>query len=79
MMHDNYINVCQDIIFDGKTDDIDSLANTIKDGYIVKRDDESLFVTSPAFTIDQTESFNKIVETYLIPSAFNIFAILFKP
>jgi len=67
MMYDNYVNVCQDIIFDGKTDDIDSLANAIKDGYIVKREDGGFFVTSPAFTIDQTESFNKIVETYLIP------------
>jgi len=67
MMYDNYVNVCQDIIFDGKTDDIDSLANAIKDGYIVKRDDGTFFVTTPVFTIDQTESFNKIVETYLIP------------
>ena len=39
MMYDNYVNVCQDIIFDGKTDDIDSLANAIRDGYIVKRED----------------------------------------
>ncbi len=67
MMYDNYVNVCQDIIINGKTDDIDSLANAIKDGYIVKRDDGGFFVTSPSFTIVQTESFNKIVETYLIP------------
>ena len=46
---------------------IDSLANAIKDGYIVRRKDGSLFVTSPAFTLEQTEDFNKIVETYLIP------------
>ena len=67
MMYDNYINVCQDILFDGKTNDIDSLANAIKDGYIIKREDGSLFVTSPLFTMEQTESFNRIVETYLIP------------
>ena len=67
MMYDNYINVCEDILRNGKTDDIDSLANAIKDGYIVRRKDGSLFVTSPAFTLEQTEDFNKIVETYLIP------------
>ena len=78
MMYDNYINVCQDIIFDGKTDDIDSLANAIKDGYIIKRGDGSLFVTTPAFTIDQTESFNKIVETYLIPHIDRYAAHVYK-
>lgn len=78
MMYDNYINVCQDIIFDGKTDDIDSLANAIKDGYIIKRDDGSLFVTSPAFTIEQTESFNKIVETYLIPHIDKYASLVYK-
>lgn len=67
MMYDNYINVCEDILRDGKTDDIESLANAIKDGYIVKRNDGSLFVTSPAFTMEQTECFYKIVETYLTP------------
>ena len=78
MMYDNYINVCQDIIFDGKTDDIESLANAIKDGYIIKRDDGSLFVTSPTFTIDQTESFNKIAETYLIPHIDKYAALVYK-
>lgn len=67
MMYDNYINVCEDILYDGKTDDVESLANAIKDGYVIKRNDGSFFVTTPAFTIMQTESFNKIVETYLIP------------
>lgn len=67
MMYDNYINVCEDILYDGRTDDVDSLANAIKDGYIIKREDGSFFVTSPAFTAEQTESFNKIVEAYLIP------------
>lgn len=67
MMYDNYINVCQDIVLNGRTDDIDSLANAIKDGYIIKRDDGSFFVTSPLFTSEQTESFNRIVESCLIP------------
>ncbi len=67
MMYDYYINVCEDILYDGRTDDVDSLANAIKDGYIIKREDGSLFVTSPAFTMEQTENFYKIVETHLIP------------
>lgn len=66
MMYDNYINVCEDILFAGKTEDIDSLANAIKDGYIIKRGDRSLFVTVPMFTIEQTEAFNQIIEKHLI-------------
>ncbi len=67
MMYDNYINVCEDLLHDGKTEEIESLANAIKDGYIVKREDGSLFVTTPSFTMEQTERFHKIVEAYLIP------------
>lgn len=67
MMYDIYINVCQDILFDGKTDDIDTLANAIRDGYIIKREDGSLFVTSPLFTTEQTEHFNSIVDACLSP------------
>ena len=67
MMYADYINVCQDILFDGKTDDIDALANAISDGYIIKREGGSFFVTTPAFPIDQMERFYEIVETVLIP------------
>ena len=78
MMYDNYINVCEDILIDGKTEDIDSLANAIKDGYIVKRNDGSLFVTTPMFTIEQTERFNKIVETHLFPYMEKYSALVYK-
>ncbi len=78
MMYDTYINVCQDIIFDGKTDDVDALANAIKDGYIVKQDDGSLFVTAPVFTIEQAESFHRIVKTYLIPHVDEYAALVYK-
>lgn len=51
----------------------------MEEGYhIIKRDDGSLFVTSPAFTIIQTESFNKIVETYLIPHVDKYAALVTK-
>jgi len=67
MMCDSYINVCEDILTEGKTEDIDSLANAIKGGYIIKKDDGSMFVTTPMFTIEQTEAFYNIVDTYLVP------------
>ncbi len=78
MMYADYINVCQDILFDGKTDDINSLAYAIKDGYIVRREDGSLFVTTPAFTIDQTESFHRIVENCLIPHIEKYAALVYR-
>ena len=67
MMYDNYINVCEDILCEGTTEDIDSAANAIQDGYIVKREDGSLFVTVPFFTKKQKEEFDAIVENYLAP------------
>ncbi len=67
MMYDYYINVCEDLLHDGKTEDIESLANAIKDGYILKREDGSLFVTTPAFDIEQMKRFHSIVEACLIP------------
>lgn len=78
MMNGSQINVCADILLSGKTYDLDSLANAIKDGYIVRRDDGSLFVTMPAFTVDQTKRFNEIVETYLIPHIDKYAALVYK-
>ncbi len=67
MMYDNYINVCEDLLVAGETQDIESLANAIRDGYIIRREDKSLFVTIPAFTREQTVRFNEIVEACLVP------------
>lgn len=67
MMYDTYINVCEDILTTGTTQDIDSLANAIQEGYIIKKDDGSLFVTTPMFTMKQMEAFHQIVEKYLAP------------
>lgn len=52
-MYDNYINVCEDILCDGATEDIDSAAGAIQDGYIVKKQDGCFFVTLPFFTKEQ--------------------------
>ena len=67
MMYDNYINVCEDILSDGATKDINSLANAIQDGYIIKRDDGNFFVTVPSFNIKQKEKFDMIADKYLSP------------
>ena len=67
MMYDYYINVCEDLLTKGKTEDIDSLTGAIKDGYIIKRDDGSFFVTVPAFNMEQIKKFNEIAEKHLHP------------
>lgn len=67
MMYDNQINACEDILRNGLSEDIDSVANAIQNGYIVRREDGSFFVTTPAFTKAQKAEFNAIVEKYLAP------------
>lgn len=67
MMYDKYINACADILISGKSDDAESVANAIKDGYIIQQDDGKLFVTASMFTIKQKEQFDRIVEKHLIP------------
>lgn len=67
MMYDNYINVCEDILCNGSTEDIDSIANAIQDGYILKKQDGRFFVTVPFFTKEQKAEFDSIVDKYLAP------------
>lgn len=67
MMYDNYINVCEDILYNGKTEDTESAANAIRDGYIIKRQNGNFFVTAPAFTEKQYSCFNEIADKYLAP------------
>ena len=67
MMYDNYINVCEDILCDGFTTDIDSAANAIQEGYIIKREDGSFFITVPFFTKEQKAEFDVIADKYLAP------------
>ncbi len=67
MMYDNYINACEDILYTGSCDDVDSVANAVNDGYIVRKEDGSFFVTSPSFTLEQNQQFENIVEKYLSP------------
>lgn len=67
MMYDNYTNVCEDILRDGSTEDIGSVANAIQDGYIVKKQDGSFFITVPFFTKEQKAEFDDIADKYLAP------------
>jgi len=66
-MQNKYINVCEDIIFKGHTNDEYSLAEAIQLGYIIKKEDGSLFVTIPCFTTAQIKEFNKIIENHWKP------------
>ncbi len=69
MMYDSYINVCEDLLREGGTKDTDAAALAIQEGYIQRRADGSFFVTAPAFTKDQKEEFDQIVERRLAPLA----------
>jgi len=64
MMFDTYINACEDMIYSGKSEDVNSVANAVKDGYIIKKEDGSFFVTTPCFTAEQKQCFDAIVEKY---------------
>lgn len=67
MMYDNYINVCEDILYGNSIGDVDSAANAIRDGYIVKEQDGSFFVTTPCFTKEQKAEFDAITDKYFAP------------
>ena len=67
MMYANYITVCEDILCNGASEDIDSAAKAIQEGYIIKKPDGGLFVTVPAFTKEQKAEFDAIADKYLAP------------
>jgi len=64
MMINTYINACEEIIYGGSSEDKNATANAIKDGYIIKKDNGSLFVTVPCFTAEQKRAFDEIVEKH---------------
>ena len=66
MMWDVWINVCEDILTSGGTDDSDPAANAIAGGYIERRDD-GLFVTIPAFTREQKAFFDAAADRCFSP------------
>ena len=67
MMYDNYINACESLLYKGGCEDVLSVASAIEDGYIVKKEDGSFFVTMPSFTLAQYNAFTDIVSKHLAP------------
>lgn len=65
MMYDYYINVCEDLLTAGKTEDEFSAAAAISEGYIIKKDNGEFFVTVPSFTKKQKSEFDALVEKHL--------------
>jgi len=65
MMPDTYINACEDIIYSGLSEDKNAVANAVKEGYIIKRDNGEFFVTVPSFTAVQKRDFDTVVEKHL--------------
>ena len=61
------VSVCEDLLCGGKTVDIDSAATVIREGYIEKRPDGSLFVTIPFFNSAQITAFDAIADKYMKP------------
>ena len=69
MMYDYEINVCEDILLRGTTEDRDSCAIAIRDGYVKREDDGTLTVLVPAMTCAQTDAFDAIARRHLAPIA----------
>lgn len=67
MMFDSQINVCEDILCTGTTEDIATAAGMIERGYLLHREDGSLFVPIPAFTKEQKVAFDAIADRHLAP------------
>lgn len=67
MMYDYYINACTDIIQSGAAENPEHATAAIREGYIQRKEDGSLFVTVPAFTLAQQDEFFALVEKHLFP------------
>ena len=61
------VNVCEDILKTGKTDDEYTAAEAIKQGFIKRLDNGELAVDIPAFTKEQNDEFNKMADKHLSP------------
>ena len=66
MMYDYEINVCEDILTRGDTDDTETAAAVIERG-IVQRRNDGFYVTVPAFTHEQYRQFCRLAETAFAP------------
>ena len=69
MMFDYEINVCEDLLTYGKTEDSYSASEAIRKGYIRRTDNDEFHVTVPAFTKEQITAFHAAVERHTAPIA----------
>ncbi len=69
MMIDYEVNVCEDLLTRGQTDDGYFAAEAVRRGYIERTENGTLFVKTPAFTKAQKEAFDRIADRYLEPLA----------
>lgn len=67
IMREDELNVCEDILREAKSADIDATARAIEGGYIVRKADGELFVTVPALTMAQKMEFDAIADSHLAP------------
>lgn len=67
MMYDSHINVCEDLLRTGRTDDVDAAARAIQNGFVVRRTDGTMSVACPAFTKRQKEALDAAAEKHLAP------------
>ena len=67
MMYDYEINVCEDILTRGTTEDSYSVAEAVCSGYLERAEDGTFIVKTPAFTHGQKAAFDRITERHLSP------------
>ena len=67
LMYDLYMNVCEDLLTHGKTEDSEQAACALRDGFLIKRENGELFVPIPAFTRESHSAFCEIAEKHLSP------------
>ncbi len=67
MMIDYEVNVCEDLLTQGHTDDDYSAAEAVRRGYIDRMENGTFVVKTPAFTMAQKAVFDQIADRHLDP------------
>ena len=67
MMNSRSIDICEEIISKGTTQDVEGAAMLIQDGYMERLPDGSYRVKTPAFTLNQMKEFYGMADECLAP------------
>ncbi len=67
MMKDYMIDVCVKVLKGEEPEDKSSAAEAIRDGYLVRNGDGTLYVAAPAFTRRQKDDFNELTDKIFAP------------